>query len=264
MKNALYGISLLFVLLTATAASFAQSPDSASGIKLYNSGEFAKAVESLKKSEQPEELLFLGLAYEKTNENGKAKDAFEKSFDRSYDEFFDKFSEWNKSGAPGAKSDFSAFLQSVKLVGKIGLAAAERAFNLKSKVFQTNEGRIKAKVLQDAIALADSSERIYSASDKSVSALKITERPSLAFPRNPDGVPIARYKQSPNKPIIVKMLVVFGSDGKVKLILPTDKLIDIYTAHSISYFEQIKFTPATVNGKTVTVRSQTSSHFENR
>ncbi|HEX8287608.1 MAG TPA: hypothetical protein VF556_06430 [Pyrinomonadaceae bacterium] len=257
----LYNFILWSILFIFASNIFAQQTDQ--GIELYKKGEFQGAIAVLKNSDDVKALLYLGLTYEKVNENGKAKDAFKRAFAKSYDIFFDAVIEEQKISG-GAKKGFSDLLQKMKINNQIGLSAAEKAYNLDSGIFQTNESRIKAKVLSDTINLAEEKIEIFSSSDGLTSNIDITEKPRAVSPKDNQGIPFVRRNQSPNKPILVTLFVVFGIDGKIKLIMPIDNLIDAYTVEGLKAATEIKFKPATKDNKPVAYLSKIQYSFSFR
>lgn len=258
----LYSITLSLTLLYLASSVSAQQIES--GIKFYNQGDFERAITLLKNSDEVEDIFYLGLAYEKINETSKAKDAFKKSFAESYDIFFGRFNEWQKADQFGTKKSFFDLLEEVKTNNQIGLSAAEKAFSLKSDIFQTNEWRIKAKVLLDTTTLAKAQDKIYAFSDKSISDAKIIQKPFITSPNDNRGVPFARRNQSPNKPIIVTTFIVFGADGKIKLLMPTEDMIDAYTVEVLKGIEKIKFKTASKDNKSVAYHAKIQYSFSIR
>ena len=258
----LYTIILLLTLLCLASDLSAQQTES--GIKFYNQGNFERAITLLKNSDEVEDIFYLGLAYEKINETSKAKDAFKKSFAESYDIFFGRFNEWQKADQSRIKKSFSDLLEEVKTNNQIGLSAAEKAFSLKADIFQTNEWRIKAKVLLDTVTLAKAQDKIYAISDKSISDAKIIEKPFIPSPKDLSGTPLTRRNQSPNKPIIVTTFVVFGTDGKIKLLMPTEDIIDAYTVQVLKGIEKIKFNTASKDNKLVAYHAKIQQSFSFR
>lgn len=264
MRHLLYIIVLAFpAILFLTGAAFAQT-DGEQGIKFYNQGDLKGAIAILKNTKDVRGLYYLGLANEKVGETGEAKDAFKKSFTKSYDFFLEKFSEWHVANTPDAKKNILDLLKETEDNNATGLSAAEKAFNIKSDIFQINEWRIKAKVLLDATNLAKANEKIYPSSDKSISNAKIAERFLIPFPKYSDGAPLARRNQSPNKPILVKVFIIFGADGTLKLLMPMDEMIDIYTAQVLSGIQKFKFQPATKDGKPVAYHTKLQYSFTTR
>lgn len=252
-----------FVVLLFVNFTFAQVGRE-QGIELYDQSDYQGAIAVLKNSDEVKDLYYLGLAYEKINKIGNAKDAFKKSFVESYDVFFKKFNEWQKKYKDNQKTNFSDLLQEVKVNNQIGLVAAEKAFNLKSDIFQTSEWRVKAKVLLDTVNLAKTQTVIYSFSDKPISTVEIIEKPQPPFPRDIRGIPIARLNQSPNKPITVTLFAIFGTDEEIKLLIPTEDLIDAYTLVGLEAASKIKFKPATKDNKPIVYHRKIEYHFSFR
>lgn len=258
----LYRIVFIFVLLFFTNGVFAQNNEV--GIDFYEKGDFKAAISSLKDSDEVKDLYYLGLAYGKISENGKAKDAFKKSFVKSYDLFFRKMQDWLKTNNSETGQNFSDFLREMKSNNEIGFAAAERAFELESGIFDSNEARIKANVLLNTVDLIKSGESIYSIADKSVSKAKVTEMPRLIYPKDMYGVPMTRFNTRQDLTITVKLFVVYGSDGQIKLIMPIDEVIDAFTVESLRAAGGIKFKPATKDDKSVTFGNATQYSFSSR
>ncbi|MDQ3798811.1 MAG: hypothetical protein M3384_05120 [Acidobacteriota bacterium] len=254
--KAVCGFVLFFAALSTAGGAFAQTVESG-GVGLYNRGDFQGAIALLKNADEAEGIFYLGLAYEKTGDAGRAKDAFKKAFAKSYDVFFRKFDEWNKTAAAApaaaapARKSLSELLREVKANNQIGFSAAEKAYALKSDIFQTSEWRIKAKVLSDTLALAKTPGEIYAVTDKSLSGAGISERPFIPSPKDNKGIPYGRVNQSPNKPILVTIFTVFGADGKIKLKLPLENIYDAFTVQVLNGIEAVKFRTATKDGQPV-------------
>ena len=261
-------ISIFTLVFLFAGFAFAQT-DSEKAIELYKKGDFQGTILRLKNSEEVKDLYYLGLAYEKSNEIGKAKDAFKKSFAKSYDFFFKRFNEWQKIYNDESKQSFSNLLQEIKANNLIGLSAAEKAFVLKSEIFQINEWRIKAKILSDTMALAKTQEEIYSVSNKAISSkaissVQIVEKPRVAYPKDNRGIPLSRANASPNKSIVVTLFVVYGADGQIKLVMPTEEVFDAFTVEGLKAAGNIKFKPAIKDNKPVTYRTKIQYSFSSR
>jgi hypothetical protein len=250
----LFCLSLIFA-----ANNSAQQTENS--FELYEKGEYQKTIDALKNSDEVKDLYYLGLAYEKTGEKGKAKDAFKKSFAASYIIFHKKLVEWQKIPPGDAKKKFSDLLHEYELNNRTGLVAAEKAYTLDSGIFQYNEWHAKAKVLSDLVDLAKTDGEIYSAFDKPISGIEITEMPRAPAPKDSTGVLLERRNQFPNIPIHVTFLVIFGADEKIKLVMPLDDLFDAYTVQGLKAASGIKFKPATKNTKPVSYQSRAIYSF---
>lgn len=240
---------------------FTQLSAEKKGIEFYEKGDYQNAISFLSKSEDVKELYYLGLSYEKTGKINKAQDAYKESFIKSYKLFFTAFEEWQNVEINAFREPFSDLLQKQKNNLQFGYASAENAYKLKSKIFERNEWRIKAKVLFDARNLSKSDETIFSRSDKTISPIKITEKPRASFPKDLDGSPNAPSDMRPNLTKTIKLFIVFGADGKIKLIMPTDENINSLTISSINSAEKIKFEPATKDDKSVTIHLEIAYSF---
>lgn len=250
----------IIIFLIFIASVFAQQPEGKKGIELYENGDFPAAIKALKESNGVNELYYLGLAYEKEGEKGKAKDAFKKSFALSFEIFRKSLVEWQKVPISEEKQRFSDLLQKFELNNRVGMAAAEKAYSLDAGFFQ-NEWRIKARVLSDLNALTKTRTEIYTSSDNLTSKIKIIEKPRLQNPRDNRDIPYMRPTQVIGKPIIVRLLVVFGADEKIKLAFPTDDVIDPYTTESLKAVRGTKFKSAIKEDKPVDYRSNIEYSF---
>ena len=260
----LYKFALSLALIVSFAGfTFAQT-ERGQGIELYRKADYKAAIAALRNSNEAEDLYYLGLAYEKSGQTGKAKDAFKKSFTESYDVFFKKFEEWQKIYNDDSKQNFADFLQQVKANNAVGFAAAEKAFSLKSEIFQTNEWRVKAKVLSDTTALAKKQTKIYSISDKPITAVKILEKPFAPSPKDNRGVPFARRNERQDQTITVTLFIIYGTDGEFKLMMPVDKVFDAFTVEVLKAAGKIKFEPASKDNKPVFYRSKIQYSFSFR
>ena len=261
MKYSTYKTVVLFTIILSFVNNVFSQTENIEGIELFKKGDYQGAVKILKKSNDIKDLYYLGLSYEKINETEKAKDAFKKSFGKSYEFFFKSFSKWYEVDREDQKQNFSDLLQELNPNNQIGLLAAEKAFALKSSIFQTNEWRIKAKILSDTLDLVKAHNTVYYSSDPSISKLQITEKQRANYPKNNSGIPITRFNHSPNKPIIVTLFIVFAADGTIKLTLPTDDLIDAFTVESLVAASKIKFTPSTKENKPVASHAKVEYSF---
>lgn len=243
----LFCLSIIF----STGASAQQSEN---GVALYEKGEYQKAINVLKKSDAVQDLYYIGLAYEKTGEKGKAKDAFKKSFATSYDIFRQTLIERQKVPISD-KKQFGDLLREFELNNRIGLVAAEKSYSLDSRIFQTIEWRIKAKALANLVELAKIRDEMFTSSDTFTSEIKYIERPPAYPPRDSNGALFSRVNQSSNKPINVNIFAVFGADEQIKLIFPLDDVIDAFTVQAFNAVSNIKFKPATKNNKPVMTRA---------
>lgn len=242
-----------FILFLGLAISVSAQTETPKGIELYEKGDYQNAIVALGKSENVKDLHYLGLSYEKIGKINKAQGAYEESFKKSYKLFFATFDEWQTVEYSETKKLFSDLLKELKTEIDFGYASAANAYKLKSNIFQQNEWRIKAKVLFDAKNLASSGETIFFKDDKALKPMNIVEKPRVGFPKNIDGSPNTPSDMRVNLTKIVTISMIFGADGKLKLLMPADKDINVLTIAVLNNLEKIIFTPATKDDKAVSV-----------
>ncbi len=243
-----------FILFLSLAISANAQTDANKGIEFYEKGDYQNAISALSKSEDIKDLHYLGLSYEKKDEINKAQEAYKKSFEKSYQLLFEKIGEWRKIEYTETKKSLSDLLKELKTAIDFGYASAEKAHKLESKIFQRNEWRIRARVLFDAKNLAASGETIYFRNDKNWKSLKITENGRPNYPDTSNDTLTAKDLNW-NLPKTVTLFVVFGADGKIKLLMPADEKINSFTFSAIKAAEKIKFQPAEKDGKAVTTHN---------
>jgi outer membrane biosynthesis protein TonB len=108
-----------------------------------------------------------------------------------------------------------------------------------------DEWRLKVTTLLEVTTLAKTVDElkqpIYSSTDNSTSKAKIKEKPRAHYTEQALGKTEGT----------VRLLVVFGADGQIKAILPVKELKNGLTYEAIKAARQIKFEPATKDGKPV-------------
>lgn len=207
----------------------------------YAAGKYDAIVQRLKKSEDVEDLYYLGLAYEKLRNPSEAADAFRKSFLKAYEVTEGKIKDSLKKNSG---RDLWERLAEIERNSAIGCAAAQKAYGMKPTLFKENEFRLKASILKDANELPRFESEIEISSSKATSA-RITYRPKLISPL------MSRKSEMPMRPFTVKLAVVFGSDGEIRLAFPIDDTVDAYTFSAISNVKGMRFEPAKLNDATV-------------
>lgn len=217
----------------------------------YSTGRYQAIVDRLKNSENVEDLYYLGLAYEKLGDSSKAAEALKRSFLKAYGNLATQIKESFKSKSG---NDLWARLIELERDSAVGASAAQRAYGLKASIFSGNEFRLKATILKDVVALLETETEIEIPSER-VTSPKITYRPRLISPQ------VSRRNEMPLRPFIVKLLVVFGSDGSVKLAFPIDGVTDAFTFAAISNAKGMKFEPAAKNNAAVACLIQMQFSF---
>ena len=112
--NVFSTIVLFLVMTLAIGNLFGQQSSPETGIELYQKGDNQKAIAVLQNSPDVQNLYYLGLAYVKAKQKGKAKEALKTCITNSYDIFFKKFTEWRNTDLRNNTKMFSDLLQEVK------------------------------------------------------------------------------------------------------------------------------------------------------
>lgn len=217
----------------------------------YSTGRYQAIVDRLKNSENVEDLYYLGLAYERLGDPSKAADALKRSFLKAYNNVAIQIKDSFKLTKG---SDLRTRLIELERESAVGASAAQKAYDLKASIFSGNEFRLKATILKDVVALLETEAEIETPSDK-VTSPKVTYRPNLVTPG------VTRRNEMPMRPFKVKLLVVFGSDGAVKLAFPVDGVIDAFTFAAVSNAKGVKFEPATRSNAAVAFLTQTQFEY---
>jgi tetratricopeptide (TPR) repeat protein len=244
---------LIFVaifIVSCFSISFAQA-DREKGIELFNKGDFNGAVDVLKQVVKSNEndviaLYNLGLAYEKLNQNKDAIKYFEKAIKVCgkiiNDAVVKKYSDANYTLTDDLKAydkELEAAYSSIQRLSELSPKEA------KSKNNRETFGLIEAFASNSEIAKTFSSE-------KPTTKLKITRQPNAPYTNQ------ARQNGVKGE---VRLRILFLANGKIGLIIPISVLSGGLTENSIEAAKQIKFTPASINGKPISVWSMIHYHF---
>lgn len=251
IRTLIFPTTVLFLAITFFTGNLTgQQVNVENGIDLYNKGDYQKAIAVLQNSEDVQELYYLGLAYEKAKEKGKAKEILKKCVTNSYDIFFKQFTEWRNNDFVNNTKTFSDFLQSVKMNNEIGYLAAQKAMELERNIFKGRIIGFKIYSLRQTAELARTQEPVFAPTDKSISGFEITQRPGAKMPM--DGFPPSRTS-TPYNLTVVSLFLVFGGDGEIKLLIPADAVIDGFTYESMKAAGKIEFKPGIKDGNPVSM-----------
>lgn len=239
------------LLLTLCVAG--QPGGKSPGIKLFDSGDFAGAVEALKKSDDFVDLNYLGYAYEKLGKEKEARNAFDESFKNGYKVFegeIIKRSHFDKDeSVPDDK--LSEFLtKSFERLLVVALSA-RRTVELKGSTTNDNEWLIRAQMFSEIGRLLSSGQMLYSIRELDA-PLTVTAKPRPGFT---DKARSAGTQGS------VTVLILFDVDGKVKAAIPVIPLPNGLTEQTIMAASKIEFTPAERKGQAVPILQAMSYKF---
>lgn len=226
----------IFIVLFVVVGLSGQTSNVDQGVSLFKRGQYQQAVDSLKSADDPIGSLYLGLAYEKLDDKAKAKRAFESSMKLAYEDFEGKFQLWQQSHE---QETLSHFISDRFIICQAGATAAVGAKKLDSSYFLSSEWRIKANILLQLTALGIDGDEIYSGSEKDVKPIQILDRPKAIMPVGMGGLRKVRF------------FVVFGGDGSLKLVVPSDGKIDAFTVSALRALNGLTLKPATKDGKPV-------------
>jgi hypothetical protein len=234
-------------------ASAAQIVEKSPGIKLFDKGDFAGAIELLKKSSDLVDLHYLGYAYEKSGNEKEARNAFDRSFKNGYKEFSEgiirRASFGPKQPAPDDK--LSVFLEkNAERIVVTGLSA-RRTMELIGASSKDNEWMMRARLLGEIGRILVSHQLVYSARELDVEA-KIITKPRPGY---------TDYARNNSTQGTVELLVLLDADGSVKGAIPTKTLANGLTEQSYIAANRIVFTPAQRAGKPVAILQALSYSF---
>ncbi|HEX8177451.1 MAG TPA: energy transducer TonB [Pyrinomonadaceae bacterium] len=222
------------------------------GIELYRQGDDKGAIETLLRVVEARggdiaAWHFLGLAYNRQGNSGDALKAHEKAVISAI-ALLDKL--YSSDDSQPVKEKTEALLE---------LAAESAAEVVKlnpaltgTRLAQWNE---RTELLRDYAPLKDESGKpVQAYSGREVETrVKIISRPMPAYPREARGSGIMGT---------VVLRAIFTADGRVKNIRVMNGLPNGVTQSVIRAARQIKFIPATINGKPVSQRIQIEYNFQ--
>jgi len=245
-------LPICFSLLFAVGVAAQPEPKS-QGIKLFDSGDFAGAVEALKKSDDFVDLNYLGYAYEKLGNEKEARNAFDRSFKNGYKEYGEEIinrASFDKD-RPAPVEKLSIFLE--KNVQQIIVAAvsARRTLELKGPSAKDNLWSMRARMIGQIESILASNRMVYSSRELDVDAM-ITSKP------RPGYTDAARTNGTQGT---VDLLLLLDVDGTVKGILPTKLLATGLTEQSYNAATKIVFAPAKRAANPVAVLKTVSYSF---
>lgn len=246
-------IILFFILLLITTTAVAQTNEKSPGIRLFDEGDFAGAIELLKKSDDLVELNYLGYAYEKSGNEKEARNAFDRSFKNGYKEFGEEIikraSFDPKKTVPDDK--LSTFLEQHAQRIVVAAVSARRTLHLKGPSAKDNAWTMKALMLGEIGSIIASNRLVYSARELDTDA-KITSKP------RPGYTDEARTGGTQGT---VELLVLLDIDGTMKGAIPVKLLANGLTEQSYNAVKKVNFVPAQRAGKPVAMLKAISYSF---
>jgi hypothetical protein len=248
-------LSLALALVLAISSTVL-SQTSARGIALFDKGDFAGAVETLKSSGNFVDLNYLGQAYEKQGKTREARDAYGRSFRAGYEALAPDIvvrADFEKD-RPAPVQKLSDFLTANKTEILIAALSARQAFAMKAPEMKEPEWAIRAKLFSEMGAILAPGAMVYSARELDKPAKRLT----MPRPRYTNEARSSRTSGS------VRLLLLIGTDGKVKAILPTKPLPNGLTESAFLSAAESTFTPAERAGSPVAVFSSLHYSFNVR
>jgi hypothetical protein len=235
-------------------SGFAQIDERERGIKLYEQGDTAAAVQSLKtfvKSAKNDIRAwhYLGLALSSSGKTSDARKAHEKAAKIGTELIMRHFV------GTTSTEEISARIQLIKADLEVAADSAAKYLELSSNPSRSkmSEWRERAERLHGVIELAGElgKNNNYKPSEVTTKA-RILSKPS------PEYTEEARVKQVTGTVVLVLILSV---DGTVKGFIPIVTLPYGLTEKCIEVARLIKFTPATLNGKPVSQLTRVEYNF---
>ena len=232
--------ALIIVLELFAGITFAQKGRPENIGDLYKQGHFTKIIEEHSKSSDPTELLYLGLAYERSGRSGDAIKAFQRSFRSGYSSFEkDLLRLYESKGL--TKGQIPSFLTTSATLADVVSASIQKCVQLKQSCLSESEWAMRAQFMYELDLALESGETIYpwAETDTDVS---IRNNPR---PEYPDA---ARHSGVQGK---VELLALFGRDGKVRAAIPIKHLKAGLTEEAYRAALKTSFVPAEKGGKAV-------------
>ncbi len=252
-----FRISSLFFLICFTLLfaiiGTAQPSEKSAGIKLFENGNISQAIELLKTSKDLVDLNYLGYAYEKSGNEKEARNAYDRSFRNGYNEFAEELIrrasfDHKQIAHDDALSDFL-----IKNAGRLVVTAvsSRKIIEMKGPSSKENEWLMRARMMSEIGRLLVSDQMIYSSREIDTD-VKVTSKP------RPGYTDLARTRNTQGT---VELLILLGSDGKVKGAIPTRTLANGLTEQAYMATNKISFTPAQKSGKPVAMLKAMSYSF---
>ena len=248
-------IALLIVAVSvllgpvATTSTQIQQPGSATsderdrGLQLYQNGDAKGAIEALRIAvkRQKDDISawhYLGLAYERLGRMGNARNAHEKAA---------KTADALLTSSPG----HAVVIPRTQLVEAADSADQYLVLSANPSKKKKEEWHDRAEFLRVFAADIDPRVKTYSAKD-------VTTRPRVLEKPEPQYTEEARRHQITGT---VVLRCVFAADGRVRNIIPVRALPYGLTRKAINAAYQIKFIPATKDGRPVSMYMQLEYNF---
>ena len=236
---------LLFVgiVFAAATSSAAQVPSVRGGVHLYKNGDYKAAVKALEDSNDLEEILYLGLAYEKLGKKNSAGKAFDRAFKKGYHLVEEAIRDWLKENRDGGLSGTNLSVRLKSLASTISVASesATHSYDLKTPTMETFEWTAKGRFLEEVDRILKKGEFIYGQGEVDTPAKVIssgsTDTGDFGNPNAPTGS--------------VVFLALLASNGEIFL-APLDLLDSDRADHAYVIMMRTTFTPAKIGEKPVT------------
>ncbi|HZG50919.1 MAG TPA: TonB family protein [Pyrinomonadaceae bacterium] len=243
----------------ARSARIVRTPEGARGIEFYERGDFAEAVKLLKQAtnnrrDDATSWHFLALAYRQLDKEKEARKAIENAiFLRLLQLAPTAFGMKHKPWDELSKEEREARRREMAGYYKEAIASVEVYLQLKPKAEafwrQQYEG---LSVYVRHNEQSDAGKESFQSNDEGLSRAEV-------FYKSPPEYTERARRNGINGTVILRGLL--SSDGTVKHIIALTMLPDGLTEKAIEAMRQIKFTPATKNGRPVSQWMSIEYHF---
>lgn len=258
MKLPLYKFVLSFALVLFFGSfTFAQN-EREQGIELYKNGNYKAAITTLKEavSQNSKDLTashYLGLSLEKDNQIKQAIKIFNANIDNALKMIAETLEE--KLGGIRRENDKETIRD--YLQRRIGseinsaLESGQRFEELNSKEATSDKWQTKILALRFFTQNVKATEKNNTEKSNAVS-VRITNKP---FPSYTDSARANRTNGT------IRLWTLFLSNGRIGLVVPLNRLPDGLTESALNAAKDIRFEPATRDGKAVSVVKQIEYSF---
>src|ERR1700682_1827812 len=249
-------LSSFLLLVTTAQAQKPGDPNITRGLELYEKGDDREAITALRLAVKRQEndlsaWYYLGLALERQRQTGEARKAFEKParlgdavlsapFEISTGDLYPRLLQASSPQLRQAAESATKYLQLAK--------------PSKSKL---DEWTARVAYLRDAAELSD-------ANSSDPALRNVFKNRDVTTRARVVAKPEPRYTSDAREHQIIGTVVlrcIFAADGRVRAIFPVKSLPRGLTLASIRAAQQIKFVPATKDGRPVSVFMQVEYNF---
>jgi TonB family protein len=248
----LAAVATFILWLCVLALAQAPSDGRAAGIALYEKGDAAGAIKLLKVATKKDKSdlvswYWLGVAFEQVQKPGDARKSYEKAAKLGDTLLTNQLESI-------ATADWSPRLLQLKPQLDLAVRSANSYLRLNPKI-----SRSKAEEWNERKQfLTDFGEFPELSSWTTYKSKEVTTRARVLSKPEPSYTEAARQNQVTGT---VVLRVIFAEDGRVRAIFPVRRLPHGLTASAIRSARQIRFIPATKDGKPVSMWMQLEYNF---